>query len=279
MTADSQDHKPDTQKRQRVGGYEILAKLGQGGMGAVFRATQLSMGRTIALKILPPRLAKNKEYVERFFREARSAAKLDHPNIVQAIDAGLADGYHYFAMEFVEGKSVEDMLQGGAALPEKQALEIVRDIGRALNYAHEAGIVHRDIKPANILLTAEGVAKLADLGLARETATTAANLTQAGFAIGTPDYISPEQVRGEKDLDGRSDVYSLGATLYHMLVGQPPSAGGTGNEVMAKHLAEPVPDARRANPQVSRAAARVAWKAMAKDRERRYKTAGEMVYR
>ncbi len=278
MATDVQGGGTAREKRPRIGGYEIIAKLGQGGMGAVFKATQLSVGRPVALKVLPPRLAQNNEYVQRFFREARSAAKLNHPNIVHAIDAGEADGYHYFAMEFVEGKSVGDLLAPGVPLSEKQALEIIRDIGRALNYAHEAGIIHRDIKPANILLTAAGTAKLADLGLARETTSTESGLTQAGYAIGTPDYISPEQVRGDVGVDGRSDVYSLGATLYHMLVGRPPYAGGSGNEVMAKHMAEPIPDARKAKPQVSRAAARIAWKAMAKDRDRRYKTAGDLVY-
>jgi serine/threonine-protein kinase len=265
-------------KRSRVGGYELLAKLGQGGMGAVFKARQLSVDRVVALKILPPRLAKNQEYVARFLREARAAAKLNHPNIVQAIDAGEADGYYYFAMEFVEGQSVADLLKGGQPLAERWALKIARDIGWALNYAHEAGIVHRDIKPANILLTKDGTAKLADLGLAREAAASATHLTQAGYAIGTPDYISPEQVRGESDVDGRTDIYSLGATLFHMLVGRPPYAGGTGNEVMAKHLSEPIPNVHKENPKVSYGVARVIWKAMAKDRNKRYQTAGEFIY-
>jgi len=275
----SQDAKsgPQAPRRTRIGGYEVVTKLGQGGMGAVFKATQLSVGRTVALKVLPPRLAKNKEFAARFFREAQSAAKLNHPNIVQAIDAGEADGYHYFAMEFIEGESVEHMLKTGGALPEKQVLGIARDIGRALAYAHEAGIIHRDIKPGNILVTPDGTAKLADLGLARETTSQATDLTQAGFAIGTPDYISPEQVRGETGLDGRSDIYSLGATLHHMLAGKPPFAGGSGNEVMAKHLADPIPNAHKVNPQVSMAATRIIWKAMAKTREKRYATAADMV--
>ncbi len=262
---------------KRVGGYEILSKLGQGGMGAVFKARQVSMDRVVALKILPPRLAKNPEYVERFFREARSAAKLNHRNIVQAIDAGEADGYYYFAMEYVDGRPVSALLKGGEPLPEKQALEITRDVARALAHAHEAGIIHRDIKPANILVASDGTVKLADLGLARETASAETSITQAGLALGTPDYISPEQVRGETDLDGRVDIYALGATLYHLLIGRPPYAGGTGNEVMAKHLSEPAPDAYKENPNVSRAASMAAWKAMAKDRERRYQTVQAML--
>jgi eukaryotic-like serine/threonine-protein kinase len=263
-------------KRTRVGGFEIVQKLGQGGMGAVFKAIQLSIDRPVALKILPPRFAKNEDYLARFFREARSAAKLNHPNIVQAIDAGEADGYHYFAMEFVDGHTVADFIQGGKWLPEKEALRILGCIAKALDYAHKAGIIHRDIKPANILLTTSGQPKLADLGLARQAANQETDVTQAGYAIGTPDYISPEQVRGDTGIDGRTDVYSLGATLFRLLTGQPPYAGGTGNEVMAKHLAEPIPDPKRINPEVSAAAARIVWRAMAKDPNRRYKTAGDM---
>lgn len=277
MGSGDQSQKDGSGSGKRVGGYEILSKLGQGGMGAVFKARQVSVNRVVALKILPPRLAKNREYVERFFREARSAARLNHRNIVQAIDAGEAGGYHYFAMEYVDGQPVSDLLKGGQPLPERQALEIARDVARALAHAHEAGIIHRDIKPANILLASDGTVKLADLGLARQATGAESGVTQPGFAVGTPDYISPEQVRGETDLDGRCDIYALGATLFHMLVGRPPYAGGTGNEVMAKHLSEPVPDAFKENPNVSRAASMVAWKAMAKERERRYQTALAMV--
>jgi hypothetical protein len=264
------------QKRSQVGGFQIVQKIGQGGMGTVFKAVQVSVKRTVALKILPPRLARNQEFVQRFLREAQSAAQLNHPNIVQAFDAGEADGYHYFAMEFVDGRPLSDFLQAGNPLPEKQALAIARDVALALHYAHESGIIHRDIKPANILLTSQGQPKLADLGLAREAASTTSDLTQAGYAIGTPDYISPEQVRGDAGIDGRTDLYSLGATLYHMLAGHPPYAGGTGNEVMAKHLADPIPDARKVNAAVSRDAARIVWRAMAKDPARRYQTGGEM---
>jgi len=263
MPSDSEKPTGSNARRSRVGGFEVVSKLGQGGMGAVFKAIQVSVARPIALKILPQRLAKNPDYLARFFREARSAARLNHPNIVQAIDAGEADGYHYFAMEFVDGRSLADVLAAGKPLAE-------------MDYAHQAGIIHRDIKPANILLTASGQPKLADLGLARQAAGGASDLTQAGFALGTPDYISPEQVRGDADIDGRADIYSLGATLFHLLTGQPPYAGGTGNEVMAKHLAESLPDPRQSNPAVSRSTARIIWKAMAKNRDQRYRSAGDM---
>ena len=267
---------PEAEK-QIIGGFELISKLGKGGMGAVYKARQTKLDRIVALKILPPRLARSKTFTERFLREARSAAKLDHPNIVQAISAGQDGVYYYFAMECVSGPTVARMLKAKGVLPERRALEIARDVARALDCAHEAGLVHRDVKPDNVLVDADGVAKLADLGLAREIDGTDANLTQAGIAIGTPNYISPEQIRGERDIDGRSDIYSLGATLYHMLVGQAPYAGGSSNEVMAKHLAEPVPDARKANPDVSPAVAAIVRKAMAKEAARRYPAAGAML--
>ncbi|MFH1732711.1 MAG: protein kinase [Planctomycetota bacterium] len=268
---------PPEPDKQIVGGFEIISKLGKGGMGAVFKARQISADRIVALKILPPRLARNKTFTERFLREARSAAKLNHPHIVQAITAGQDGAYYYFAMECVSGPTVARMLKAKGVLPERRALEIARDVARALDCAHEAGLVHRDVKPDNILVDADGAAKLADLGLAREIEVTDADLTQPGVAVGTPNYISPEQIRGEHGIDGRSDIYSLGATLYHMLVGQAPYAGGSSNEVMAKHLAEPVPDARKANPDVSPLAAAIVRKAMAKEAARRYPAAGAML--
>jgi len=254
-----------------VGGYEVIEQIGQGGMGAVYKARQLSVDRIVALKILPPRLAGDEDYVARFLREARTAAKLAHPHIVQIFDAGEADGYHHFAMEFVDGPSVDELIRQGDPLPERRAFEIVRDIARALDHADaRAHLIHRDVKPANILITSEGAAKLADLGLARETADTDVRLTRSGMLVGTPNYISPEQARGERELDIRTDIYSLGATLYHMLVGAPPYTGGSASEVIAKHLRDPVPDARAANPDVSPGAAAIIRRAMAKDPAARY---------
>jgi serine/threonine-protein kinase len=264
--------------RKTVGGYEVGERLGQGAIGAVFRARQVSVDRTVALKILNPRLSRKPEFVARFLREARSAARLSHPNIVQAIDAGQASGYHYFALEFVEGPDLATVLRRDGRLAEPQALQIGRDIARALGYAHRAGLLHRDVKPGNILLAADHTPKLADLGLARETTQDQAgtDVTQAGTALGTPDYMAPEQVRGESALDGRCDVYGLGATLYHMLTGAPPYVGGTREEVMALHLTAPVPNPRQAVPQLSPAAAAVVRRAMAKDRDHRYATADAM---
>jgi len=265
---------PDSAGKRLIGRFEILGEIGRGAMGAVFKARQVSVDRIVALKILPQRLAGDKKYVARFLREAQSVAKLNHPNIVQAFDAGEADGYYYFAMEFVDGHNADQFLTAVGRLPEHRALEIGRDIARALDYADtHAHLVHRDVKPGNILLTLDGTAKLADLGLAREATGTDGRLTQSGTAVGTPNYISPEQVRGEVGLDIRTDIYSLGATLYHLLTGSPPYTGGTGTEVMSKHLRDPVPNPRKANPELSPGVATIIRKTMAKKREQRYPNA------
>jgi serine/threonine protein kinase len=262
---------------KRVGGFEIIARLGQGAMGTVFKATQLSVGRVVALKVLPPRLTKSPNFLERFLREARAAARLSHPNIVKAIDAGQAGVYYYYAMEFVDGRSARDLVESHGRLTERRALQVGRDIARALAHAHEAGVIHRDVKPDNILVAADGTCKLADLGVARETGNTDSRLTQTGMAVGTPNYISPEQVRADKTLDGRSDVYSLGATLHYLLAGLPPYAGSTAAEVLTMHLHDPPPDVRIARPDVSPATAALLCRALAKSPADRYASAAEML--
>ncbi len=273
---DADARKSPNGTRKRLGGFELIRKLGQGGCGVVFLARQLSMDRTVALKVLPKRLAKNRTFVERFHREAKAAAKLNHPNIVHAIDVGEAEGYFYFAMEYVNGETVRDLIARRGALAEKQALRIARDIAAALAHAHDAGVLHRDVKPDNIIIDPDGRAKLTDLGLAREVHEHDAAVTKAGSALGTPNYISPEQVRGETELDGRTDVYSLGATLYHMLTGSPPFAGNTSAETMALHLTQTPPSPQKANPAVSLKASRIVQRAMAKTRDSRHPTAAAM---
>ncbi|MHC4842767.1 MAG: serine/threonine protein kinase [Planctomycetota bacterium] len=194
----------------QIPGYKILGKLGSGAMAIVYKAKQLSLNRTVAVKILPKRFSENPQYVERFYKEGQAAAKLNHNNIVQAIDVGEAGGYHYFAMEYVEGKTLYDDLAKGNIFSEKDSLEIIIQIAEALKHAHERGLIHRDIKPKNIMIDKEGVVKLADMGLARETADIETAKTEAGKAYGTPYYIAPEQIRGEIDIDGRVDLYALG---------------------------------------------------------------------
>ena len=205
-------------------------------MGIVYKARQTSVDRIVAVKILLDALAQNKEFIKRFDREAKIAAKLSHNNIVNAIDAGEVDGHHYFVMEYVEGSTIKDALDKNKVFEEKTALKIVMAVAEALKHAHQRGLIHRDIKPENVILTKDGNVKLADLGLARLTADEKWAMSEAGMAIGTPYYISPEQVRGQVDVDIRADIYSLGATLYHMVTGQVPYDGETPTEVMRKHV-------------------------------------------
>jgi len=251
----------------RLGNFMLLSRIGSGGMGVVFRAIQLTTGRHVALKLLPRRLARDKAYVGRFLREAQAAARLDHPNIVRAIDAGEAAGRFYFAMELVAGESLKERLRRLGRLPEREVVAIGRQIALALEHANARGIVHRDVKPANILITPEGVAKLADLGLARHS--TDGSVTLDGLPIGTPLYMSPEQARG-READIRSDIYSLGATLYHAATGSLPFVGENATAVITKHLFEkPVPPRQRA-PQISEGLSLVIMKMLAKRPADRY---------
>jgi eukaryotic-like serine/threonine-protein kinase len=267
---------------KEVGGYEILSKLGQGGMGAVFKARQKSLDRTVALKILPPTIAKDKVFIERFQREARATAKLNHPNIVQGIDVGKDDasGLWYFAMEYVEGPSLQKMLKDQKVIPEKRALEIARDIAQALECASHNGFVHRDIKPDNILLTQRGEAKLADLGLAKQISDDA-SLTQSGQSVGTPHYMAPEQARGAmNEIDIRTDIYALGGTLFHLVTGRTPFAGSSGDTsavIMTRHLTEPVPKAKGVNPEISDACSKLISRMLQKKREQRVQTPAALI--
>jgi serine/threonine-protein kinase len=259
-----------------VGGFEIISRLGRGGMGAVYKARQVSMDRLVALKVLPPGLARDKNFIERFFREARAVARLNHPNIVQGIDVGVADKYYYFAMEYVDGETVQNRLARRGPYDEKEALEIVLQIAQGLHHAHRSGMVHRDVKPDNVMVTSGGVAKLCDLGLAKSMAGDL-SITQSGLAVGTPHYISPEQARGEDDVDIRADIYSLGASLYHMVVGRTPYTGSSAMAVMTKHLNDDVPNPRDERPELSLGLVRLLEKMMAKEREDRYQTPEELI--
>src|SRR3972149_2599231 len=174
----------------KIPGYQMFGKLGAGAMAFVYKAKQLSLNRTVAIKVLPMRFSENSEYVERFYKEGQAAGMLNHPNIVQAIDVGEAGGYHYFVMEYVEGKTLYDDLAAGKVFDEKEALEIIIQVARALAHAHAKGLIHRDVKPKNIMINTAGVVKLADLGLARETTDIETAQTEAGKAYGTPYYIA-----------------------------------------------------------------------------------------
>lgn len=254
-----------------LGDFEILDRIGQGGMGTVFKARQRSMDRLVAVKVLRPALASDAAYVERFWREARAAARLSHPNIVLAITAGEDHGYYYFVMEYVEGHTVGLLLKAGP-LAEQNALRITLQIARALDYAwSKERIVHRDIKPGNILITPDGTAKLADLGLAHEVTLEDEDAFGADRKIlGTPHYIAPEQIQRRPDLDVRCDLYALGATLFHMVTGRAPFEGRNTKALLNKHLREPAPDPRELRPELSDGLARILQKLLAKDRDDRY---------
>jgi len=264
-------------KAQQIPGYQILSKLGAGAMATVFKARQLSLDRVVAIKVLPKKLGENPEFVERFYREGRAAARLNHNNIVQAIDVGSAGNYHYFVMEHIDGKTVYDDLAASKIYSEKEALNIIIQVARALEHAAERGLVHRDVKPKNIMLTKEGVAKLADMGLARETADVKVAVAEAGRAYGTPYYISPEQIRGEVNIDFRADVYSLGATFYHMVTGKLPFEGSTPAAVMHKHLKEPLVPPDHIVPTLSTGVGEVIECMMAKRPKDRYASVHDLL--
>jgi serine/threonine-protein kinase len=261
----------------QIPGYKILGKLGAGAMAVVYKAQQLSLNRTVAIKVLPKRFSGNPEYVERFFKEGQAAGKLNHNNIVQAVDVGEAGGYHYFVMEYVEGKTLHDDLSAGKIFKEDEALDIVIQVAHALNHAHACGLIHRDVKPKNIMINTAGVVKLADMGLARETTDIEAAQTEAGKAYGTPYYISPEQIRGKIDIDGRADIYGLGATLYHMVTGRVPYMADDPSEVMRKHLREELVPPDHINTSLSAGISEVIEVMMAKRKEDRYNNVEELL--
>jgi serine/threonine-protein kinase len=231
----------------------------------------------VAIKILPKRFSENPEYVERFYKEGQAAAKLNHNNIVQAIDVGEAGGYHYFAMEYVEGKTIYEDLAVGKVFSEKEAIDIIIQVCRALLHAHSCGLIHRDVKPKNIMINKDGIVKLADMGLARETTDIEAAQTEQGKAYGTPYYIAPEQIRGEVNLDGRADIYGLGATFYHMVTGQVPFIADKPAAVMKKHLREPLVPPDHINTSLSAGVSEIIEIMMAKKKESRYGNVKELM--
>jgi serine/threonine-protein kinase len=257
---------------RQIPGYQILEKLGAGAMAVVFKARQLSLDRTVAIKVLPKKLSADKAFVERFYAEGQAAAKLNHTNIVQAIDVGEAHGYHYFVMEYVEGHTVYDRLHDGEMYTEAEALNVCIQIARALEHAHSQGLIHRDVKPKNIMITRDGIAKLMDMGLARVADDAAAIEAEAGKLYGTPYYISPEQILGKEDVDFRCDIYSLGATLYHMVTGRVPFDGETSREVMVKHCKQTLVPPDRYNMDLSFGLVKLIQKMMSKRRMNRHKS-------
>jgi serine/threonine-protein kinase len=262
-----------------IPGYQILGTLSEGSMGRVYRARQTSLDRIVAIKVLDPLLAKDVEYHMRFVREAKLSSRLSHPNLIATIDAGEGDGHPYYVMEYIEGETIEDYLARHQVFDETTAIRVILCVAEAMEYIHARGLIHRDIKPANVILTREGGVKLADLGLARSTADAELVAAEVGWVIGTPEYISPEQIRGHVVADIRGDIYSLGATLYRMVTGRVPYGGATSPEVWRKHLDKDtslVPP-ERINPALSRGTSALILRMLAREREERYRDPAELI--
>jgi serine/threonine-protein kinase len=260
-----------------LGDFHVLRRLGQGGMGQVYLAEQVSLKRKVALKILRPELAANAQALQRFKLEAESVARTTHPNIVQVYAFGTAEGISYMALEYVEGRNLREYVARKGPPELLVSLSIMRQVAAALQRAGELGIVHRDIKPENILLTRKGEVKVADFGLSRSlTGDQPLNLTQTGVTMGTPLYMSPEQVEG-KPVDPRTDIYSFGVTCYFMLAGQPPFRGETAFEVALQHIrAEPKPLAD-VRPDLPPGLCAIVHKMMARDPASRYQTGRDLL--
>ena len=263
-----------------LGNYLILDKLGQGGMGTVFRAEHRRMLRTIALKVLSPSVLKDPQAAPRFHREVRLAARLVHPNIVTAYDADEVQGVHFLVMELVEGTTLATLVKEQGPLPVKKAVDYIVQAARGLDFAHTKGIIHRDIKPSNLMLDAFGVVKVLDLGLARLDETGAAgdaDLTDTGNVMGTADYISPEQALNSKDADLRSDVYSLGCTLWFLLTGKPVYGGQTFLARVLAHRDRPIPSLRDVRNDVSMELNAIFRRMVAKSVDDRYSSMADVI--
>ncbi len=262
-----------------IGGCQILDRVAKGGMGVVYKARQLNLGRTVAIKILSEELSEDSSYVERFIQEARSAAVLSHGNIVHIIDVGEHSGIYFIIMEYVDGKNLREVLLRQSSMEIRQALLIGLQVSQALQHAHRRGIIHRDIKPENIMITRDWAVKLADLGLAKKVAggEPGGGLTHAGAILGTPFYMAPEQAKDFSRVDQRSDIYSLGVTLYKALTGKVPFDGRTPIEAMIKAIEGKRLGMRELRPEIPIEVEAMVDRMMHRLPEERYQEAGQVI--
>jgi len=260
---------------RNIGRHQIVSVLGQGGMGTVYAAYDPNFQRNIAIKVLPPTFSHQPEIRARFEREARTIAALEHPTIVPVYDFGQENGQLYIVMRLLSGESLAERLNKGP-LSLDEVKRILRSLASALDYAHSRGVIHRDLKPGNILFDEEENAFLSDFGIAKLVLDTSINLTGAGM-VGTPAYMSPEQVQGDREIDGRSDIYSLGVLLFYMLAGELPFQADTAARLMFKHVTDPVPSLHNLRPDLPEGVDRVIRQAMAKSPDARFATAAALV--
>ncbi len=259
-----------------LGDYVLLGRLGSGGMGQVFKARHVRMERLVALKVLPPAAIGDTGAVQRFHREVKAAARLLHPNIVAAFDAGEQNGLHYLVMELVDGDPLSQLVEREGPLQVEQAADYITQAARGLEYAHRRGLIHRDVKPGNLMLDRTGTVKILDLGTARFGDASGSELTQAGVIMGTVNYMSPEQARSPGDIDARTDIYSLGCTLYYLLVGRPLYAGDLIQTLLA-HAQEPIPWLRDSRADVPAWLESIFRRMVAKSRDERYGSMSELI--
>ena len=253
---------------QTVGNYDLLEKIAEGGMGAIYKGRQRETGQIVAVKIMPAHTASNPVLLKRFEQEFRAASRLNHPNIVRALDYGDGGESPYLVMEFVDGESLGQKIERDGRMEEVEAIRIINQVAQGLHRAHKQNLVHRDVKPDNILVTVDGVAKLADLGLVKETETDL-NLTKTGRGLGTPHFMAPEQFRNAKNADIRCDIYSLGATLYQMVTGELPFRSSGPLDAWMKKIQNDLTPPRKLVPTLSE---RLDWailRAMSADPEQR----------
>ena len=262
----------DTQPGQPFDGrYRVLGRLGVGGMATVYLAEDSSLGRKVALKVMAERYAEDGEFVERFRREAQAAARLNHPNIIAVYDRGEADGRPYIAMEYLQGRTLKQVIQKEGPLPPERAIAVAMQVLSGLRYAHEHGVVHRDVKPHNVLVGDDGRIKVTDFGIAHAGDP---QMTEVGSIVGTAQYLSPEQARG-RSVGPQTDVYSLGVVLYEMLAGRVPFEGDSSVAIAMQHVSDEPPPLRSLVPDVPESLALVVAHSMLKEPDQRYGSADE----